>query len=115
MVTPGGLVGSSEGAYGRVPRGGGGVQVQGVFLRKAGFSVSVHYHLQQSKTRTKDIKHKKKTHLIHVIEMCYTRALDIKNTLNTLDSCIILVPVIPSNTIIHYYCMGNYLRYPKTE
>lgn len=59
MVTPGGLVGSSEGAYGRVPRGGGGVQVQGVFLRKAGFSVSVHYHLQQSKTRTKDIKHKK--------------------------------------------------------
>lgn len=45
MVTPGGLVGSSEGAYGRVPRGGGGVQVQGVFLRKAGFSVSVHYHL----------------------------------------------------------------------
>lgn len=47
--------------------------------------------------------------------MCYTKALDVKNTLNTLDSCIILVPVIPSNTIIHYYCMGNYLRYPKTE
>lgn len=57
MVTPGSLVGRGEGAYGRVPCGRGGVHVQGVFLSKAGLSVSVHYHLQQSKTRIKDIEY----------------------------------------------------------
>lgn len=57
MVTPGSLVGGGEGAYGRVSSGRGGVQVQGMFLRKAGLSVSVHNHLRQSKTRIKDIKH----------------------------------------------------------
>ena len=50
MVASGGLVGSSEGAYGGVSGGGGGVQVYRVLLRQAGPSIPVHHHLQSMDT-----------------------------------------------------------------